>query len=175
MAARLDREKAGSSGGAYRGNDAGRAIHPQPPCRVAAAADRRDAIRQVVDINAGRWTAGPRRCFLCIRRSIAIPRSSIVDPRTPAPPGFSRWNHESGLQSSDLLEGGEIEQRELDTRAGRAVAPDNHLVQMPSIARARAAPPQPPRDHRSELQHPAPDGFVGDVEPRSARRSSTSR
>jgi len=64
MAARPDREKAGSSGGAYRGNDAGRAIHPQPPCRVAAAADRRDAIRQVVDINAGRWTAGPPRCFL---------------------------------------------------------------------------------------------------------------
>jgi hypothetical protein len=24
---------------------------------------------------------------------------------------------------------------------------------------------QTPRDHRSELQHPAPDGFVGDVEP----------
>jgi hypothetical protein len=43
--------------------------------------------------------------------------------------------------------------------------PNNHLVQMPSIARARTAPPQPPRDHRSELQHPAPDGFVGDVEP----------
>jgi len=34
---------------------------------------------------------------------------------------------------------------------------------MPSIARARAPPPL--RDHRSELQHPAPDGFRGDVEP----------
>ena len=43
--------------------------------------------------------------------------------------------------------------------------PDHHLVQVPSVARARAAPPQPPRDHRSELQHPAPDGFVGDIEP----------
>ena len=43
--------------------------------------------------------------------------------------------------------------------------PNNHLVQMPSIARARAATPQPPRDQRAELQHPAPDGFVGDIEP----------
>jgi hypothetical protein len=33
------------------------------------------------------------------------------------------------------------------------------------LARARAAPPQPPPDGRPELQHPAPDGFVGDVEP----------
>ena len=24
---------------------------------------------------------------------------------------------------------------------------------------------QPSRDHRSEFQHPTPDGFVGDVEP----------
>jgi hypothetical protein len=54
MAARPDRETAGSSGGAYRGNDAGRAIHPQPPCRVAP----------------GGWTAGPRRCFLCIKRPL---------------------------------------------------------------------------------------------------------
>ena len=43
--------------------------------------------------------------------------------------------------------------------------PNNHLVQLPPIARAGTAPPQPPCDHRSELQHPAPDGLVGDVEP----------
>jgi hypothetical protein len=79
MAARPDREKAGSSGGAYRGNDAGRAIHPQPPCRVAAAADRRDAIRQVVDINAGRWTAGPGGVSYVSgdRSQFPFPRSSI--------------------------------------------------------------------------------------------------
>jgi hypothetical protein len=43
--------------------------------------------------------------------------------------------------------------------------PDHHLVQVPSVARARTATPQPARDHRSELQHPAADSFVGDVEP----------
>jgi len=35
---------------------------------------------------------------------------------------------------------------------------------MPTIARPRTAPAQPPRDCRSEFQHPIPDGFVGDVE-----------
>ena len=45
---------------------------PSPPCRVAAAADRREAIRHVVDINAGRWTAEPRRCFLGLRRIAAV-------------------------------------------------------------------------------------------------------
>ena len=43
--------------------------------------------------------------------------------------------------------------------------PDHHLVQVPSVAWARTATPQPARDHRSELQHPAADSFVGDVEP----------
>ena len=43
--------------------------------------------------------------------------------------------------------------------------PNHHFIQVPSIAWAGAAPPQPPRDHRAELQHPAPDGFVGNVEP----------
>ena len=42
--------------------------------------------------------------------------------------------------------------------------PDHHLIQVPSIARPETAPPQPSRDHRSEFQHPAPDGFIGDVE-----------
>jgi hypothetical protein len=45
MVARPDRKKAGSYGGAYRENGAGRAIHPQPPCRVASAADRRPPAR----------------------------------------------------------------------------------------------------------------------------------
>src|SRR5262249_53790147 len=40
-----------------------------------------------------------------------------------------------------------------------------HLVQMPAIARHRATLAQPSRDRRTELQHPAPDRFVGDVEP----------
>jgi hypothetical protein len=43
--------------------------------------------------------------------------------------------------------------------------PDHHLVQVPSVAPARTAPPQTPRDHRSELQNPAPNGFAGDIEP----------
>jgi len=43
--------------------------------------------------------------------------------------------------------------------------PHYHLVQMPSIARPRTMPLQPPRDHRSELEHPAPYRFVGNVEP----------
>src|ERR1700757_1276812 len=36
---------------------------------------------------------------------------------------------------------------------------------MPAIARPRAMLPQPSRDHGTELQHPAPHRFVGDVEP----------
>src|SRR6516162_184251 len=43
--------------------------------------------------------------------------------------------------------------------------PHHHLVQMPSIARPRTMPSQPPRDHRSEFEHPAPYRFVGNVEP----------
>jgi hypothetical protein len=43
--------------------------------------------------------------------------------------------------------------------------PDNHFVQMPSIVRARTAPPQLSRNRRAELQHPTPHRFIGDVEP----------
>ena len=41
----------------------------------------------------------------------------------------------------------------------------HHLVQMPAIARPRATLAQPSRDRRTELQHPSPHRFVGDVEP----------
>src|SRR5262249_8657893 len=41
---------------------------------------------------------------------------------------------------------------------------DHHLVQMPSLARAAAALPQFARDHRAELQNPAPHCLVGDIE-----------
>src|SRR5215470_5454385 len=41
----------------------------------------------------------------------------------------------------------------------------HHLVQMPAIARPRATLAQPSGDRRTELQRPAPDRFVGDVEP----------
>jgi hypothetical protein len=34
-----------------------------------------------------------------------------------------------------------------------------------SVARPKTALPELSRNHRSELQHPAPDSFVGDVEP----------
>ena len=43
--------------------------------------------------------------------------------------------------------------------------PHDHLVQVPSIARAWTAPPQIAGDHGTELQHPAPHCFVGHVEP----------
>src|SRR5471032_738195 len=43
--------------------------------------------------------------------------------------------------------------------------PNDHLVEVPSIARAWAAAPQISRDHGTELQHPAPHCFVGHVEP----------
>jgi hypothetical protein len=43
--------------------------------------------------------------------------------------------------------------------------PHDHLVEMPSIARPRAAAPQVTRDHGTEFQHPAPHCFVGHVEP----------
>src|SRR3981081_4054624 len=32
--------------------------------------------------------------------------------------------------------------------------PDDHLIEMPSIARSRTAPPQSPSDCRSEFEHP---------------------
>src|SRR5471032_2201298 len=43
--------------------------------------------------------------------------------------------------------------------------PNDHLVKVPSIARAWAAAPQISRDHGTEFQHPAPHCFVGHVEP----------
>jgi hypothetical protein len=41
----------------------------------------------------------------------------------------------------------------------------NHLIKMPSVTRARAPFPQPLRYRRSELQHPAADRFIGNLEP----------
>ena len=43
--------------------------------------------------------------------------------------------------------------------------PHHHLVEMPAIARPRATPTQPLCDRGTELPHPAPYGFLGDVEP----------
>ena len=41
----------------------------------------------------------------------------------------------------------------------------DHLIQMPPIARPGAPLPQSPREERTEFQDPAPDRFVGQVEP----------
>jgi hypothetical protein len=38
-------------------------------------------------------------------------------------------------------------------------------VQMPAVARPRATLSQPPSDRGTELQHPSPHRFIGDVEP----------
>ena len=43
--------------------------------------------------------------------------------------------------------------------------PDDHLVEMPTIARPRTAPPQPACDNRPEFQHPAAHRLVRDIEP----------
>src|SRR5437868_13153453 len=43
--------------------------------------------------------------------------------------------------------------------------PDDHLVEMPSIARPRTAAPQPACDNRPEFQHPAAHRLVRDIEP----------
>ena len=43
--------------------------------------------------------------------------------------------------------------------------PDDHLIEVPSRARAWAAFPQLAGDRRAEFQHPAPHRFIGDVEP----------
>src|SRR5260370_11509061 len=42
---------------------------------------------------------------------------------------------------------------------------DDHFVQVPPVARAWPPLPQPPRDHRSEFQHPASYGLIRDIEP----------
>ena len=43
--------------------------------------------------------------------------------------------------------------------------PDDHLVEMPAIARPRTAAPQPSCDNRPEFQHPAAHRLVRDIEP----------
>jgi hypothetical protein len=43
--------------------------------------------------------------------------------------------------------------------------PDDHFVEMPSIARSRTAPSQSPGNRRSEFEHPTADALIGDVEP----------
>ena len=53
--------------------------------------------------------------------------------------------------------------------------PDDHLIEVPSRARAWAALPQLACDQRAEFQHPAPHHFIRDLDPRSASSSSTSR
>src|SRR5215469_14297723 len=42
--------------------------------------------------------------------------------------------------------------------------PDNHLVEVPSRARARTALPQIAADQRAEFQHPTPDRLVRNIE-----------
>jgi hypothetical protein len=41
--------------------------------------------------------------------------------------------------------------------------PDHHLVEVPAIARAWAAPPQLSCDPRPELQDSAPHRFIGNI------------
>jgi len=43
--------------------------------------------------------------------------------------------------------------------------PHNHLIKMPSVTRARASSPQPLRHRRPELQDPAADCLIGNIEP----------
>jgi hypothetical protein len=43
--------------------------------------------------------------------------------------------------------------------------PDDHLVEVPSRARAWAALPQLACDQRAKFQHPASHRFIGDIEP----------
>jgi hypothetical protein len=43
--------------------------------------------------------------------------------------------------------------------------PDDHFVEMPTIARSGTAPPQTPSDCRSEFEHPTANALVGEVEP----------
>src|SRR4051794_30564471 len=47
----------------------------------------------------------------------------------------------------------------------RAGDPHDHLVQVPPITRTWPPLPQTSRKERTEFQHPAPDRFVGQVEP----------
>src|SRR2546423_7465630 len=43
--------------------------------------------------------------------------------------------------------------------------PDDHLIEMPAIARPRTPTPQPSCDNRPEFQHPAAHRLVRDIEP----------
>jgi hypothetical protein len=43
--------------------------------------------------------------------------------------------------------------------------PNDHLVEVPSLARPWAAPPQIARDQGTEFQHPPPHRLIGDIEP----------
>jgi len=42
--------------------------------------------------------------------------------------------------------------------------PDDHFVEMPTIARSRTAPSRAPSDRRSEFEHPTANALVGEVE-----------
>ena len=42
---------------------------------------------------------------------------------------------------------------------------DDHLVEVPAIARPRTALPQPSCNPGPEFQNPAPHRFIGDIEP----------
>ena len=42
--------------------------------------------------------------------------------------------------------------------------PDDHLVEVPAIARPRTVPPQPSCDHGTEFHNPAPHTLMRDVE-----------
>ena len=43
--------------------------------------------------------------------------------------------------------------------------PNDHLIEMPAIARPRTALPEPPCNDRSEFRHPATNRLVRNVEP----------
>jgi|ERR1700724_3590021 len=40
-----------------------------------------------------------------------------------------------------------------------------HFIKVPTVARARTAAPQPSRNRRAKLQHPAADRFIGYFKP----------
>jgi hypothetical protein len=90
---------------------------------------------------------GAKPCFL----------SSLRISRSPASGVASTLNQH--VENLALMVDGTPE---IHSLAGDA---HHHLVEMPAIARPRATPTQPSRDPRTELQHPAPHRFVGDVEP----------
>jgi hypothetical protein len=56
-----------------------------------------------------------------------------------------------------------------------AIDQDKHFVQVPTPIRAGTQSPERTGIAQPELQRPAPDGLIGNLLPRSASRSSTSR